>query len=399
MMLETWFIEILKGIGKIFLQPLLYWIIILYMITSYRRIKRERRQFGSKVFDMFAEGKNTLGISLVFSIIVSIFSIGFGFVLSYEVIIVLFLVTLLLSVTGRLTVLSASYTLGMTFIIVIILQYSNIDIFSSYRIKEELATIQYFSLATLTGLFLLIEALLVSSQLTKTFPRLSKSERGKWVGEHQLKRLAVIPFFALLPVDGTQGIIPIFPHFEVGDQYFSLILLPYIIGYQYFVQGELPHKIAKKLGQLTLLLSMIVLALAIASLFYPLLTIFAIVVAILGREWIMFRHRLQDRKKAAYFTPVNKGVKVLGIYPNSPAERLGIDIGEIILKVNDEIVEDTEQFYEALRNSGPYFKLDIIDHQGEVRFLKGAFYEEDHYKLGLIFPEKPYFKNETNDKV
>lgn len=392
MMLETWLFELLKGIGKIFLQPLLYWIIILYIITSYRRIKRERLQFGSKVFDMFAEAKNTLGISLVFSIIVSIFSIGFGFVFSYEMIGVLFIVTLLLSITGALTALSSSYTLGITFLIVLILHYANFDIFDQFRLIEDLTVVHFISLAILTGLFLLVEALLVSSQLTKTFPIVTKSERGKWVGQHQLKRLAFIPFFGFLPTEQIGGIAPLFPYFEFGEHSFSLILLPFAVGFHYKVQGDLPHRVAQKLGQATLLLSMIVLAFAIASLFYPILTIVAIIVAILGKEWITFRHRLRDRKKAAYFGPVNKGLKVLAIYPNSPAERLGIEIGEVILKVNGVTIHSTKEFYEALQNSGPFFKLDILDHQGEVRFLTSAFYEEDHHELGIIFPEKPYFE-------
>lgn len=393
MMLETWLIELGKGIGKLFLHPLLYWIIILYLITSYRRIKRERLQFGSKVFDMFAEGRNTLGVSLIFSIIVSIFSIGFGFVFSYEVIIILFVVTLLLSINGAVTALSASYTIGITFLVVMISQYGNFGLLSQYRIPNDLATVQFFSLSILAGLYLLIEAILVSSQISKSFPMLTKSDRGKWVGQHQLKRLAFIPFFGFIPIDGVHGVDPLFPYFVFGDQSFTLIFLPFVIGFHYHVQSQLPYKAAQKIGQATLLLSMIVLAFAIASLFYPLLTIFAIVIAILGREWIMFRHRQHDRQKPAFFTPVNKGVKVLAVYPNSPAERLGIEIGEIILKVNGEVIDNSKQFYEALRNGGPFFKLDILDHQGEVRFVTSAFYEEDHHELGLIFPEKPHFED------
>ncbi len=49
-------------------------------------------------------------------------------------------------------------------------------------------------------------------------------------------------------------------------------------------------------------------------------------------------------------------------------------------------------FYQALQKSGAFFKLDIIDDAGEVRFVQSAFYEGDHHELGLIFTEKPYRK-------
>src|SRR5699024_3807860 len=210
-MLLEWLLEIVIGIGKLFLHPLLYWTVILLMITGYRRIKRERYKFGTKLYDMFAESKGTLGISILFSIIISIFSITFGFVFSYEVIVILLLVTILLSITGSLTMLSASYTIGITFLILMLLPYLNVDLIQALGIGlESDQTIVYLiSLAILTGLFLLVEALLVTSKTARTFPRISLSERGKWVGQHHLKRLAFIPFFVFLPTEQISVIAPL----------------------------------------------------------------------------------------------------------------------------------------------------------------------------------------------
>jgi len=76
--------------------------------------------------------------------------------------------------------------------------------------------------------------------------------------------------------------------------------------------------------------------------------------------------------------------------PDSPADRLGILVGETILKVNGVVVTNSTEFYGALQASGAYFKLDVIDENGEVRFINSAFFEEDHYELGIIFAEKPH---------
>lgn len=391
-MLLEWLLEIVIGIGKLFLHPLLYWTVILLMITGYRRIKRERYKFGTKLYDMFAESKGTLGISILFSIIISIFSITFGFVFSYEVIVILLLVTILLSITGSLTMLSASYTIGITFLILMLLPYLNVDLIQALGIGlESDQTIVYLiSLAILTGLFLLVEALLVTSKNARTFPRISLSERGKWVGQHHLKRLAFIPFFVFLPTEQISVIAPLFPYFYYGEQSFSLLFIPFIVGFHYKIQGDLPQNVSQKLGRQTFTLSGIVLAFSIGSLFYPLLALVAIVLAIVGKEWITYRHRTKDRKKQVFFSPVNHGLRVLAVHPNSPADRIGVQIGEIIHKVNGTTVRQPKEFYEALQSSGPFFQLDILDVQGEVRFVKSAFYEADHHELGIIFPEIPY---------
>ncbi|WP_165589210.1 hypothetical protein [Oceanobacillus caeni] len=52
-MIEDWFMEVLKGIGRFFLNPLVYWSILLVVFSGYKRIKDERLDFGSKVFDTF----------------------------------------------------------------------------------------------------------------------------------------------------------------------------------------------------------------------------------------------------------------------------------------------------------------------------------------------------------
>ncbi len=390
MMLETWLLEAAKGIGRFFANPLLYWTILLFILTGYRRIRRERYQFGAKLYGLFAEGRHTFTIAFLFSIILSALAILFGLVLSKETIIVLAVVMFLLSMTGSTTLLSASYTIGITFLLLLILPFLPLDILNSFVNFSNISAIHFICLAIITGILLLVEALMVGSQKHRqTFPNLSLSERGVWIGNHELKRLAFVPFFTLLPVDSISGIVPFFPYFEYGEQAFSLIFIPFFIGYRYNVRGELPNNAAYRIGQATLLLSLVVLLFAIGSLFLPFLSFVAIFLAIFGKEWITYQNRMQNKKQSALFTPLNKGVKVLAMIPESPADRLGILVGETILKVNGIVVTDSVQCYEALQNSGAFFKLDVIDLNGEVRFISSPFYEEDHHELGIIFPESP----------
>lgn len=391
MVLEMWFMEIARGFGKIFIHPILYWTILFLLITGYKRISRERNQFGVKVYNLFAEIRHTFVISLIFSIIISMLTFSFGIVLSVEIITILGIVMVVLGITGSPTMLSASYTIGITFILLLLLPLIPLENLHPSMNVQNISTVHFICLAMLTGLFLLIEACIVSSRKSRqSFPEISLSERGVWIGQHQLKSIAFIPFFALLPTDTASGIIPLWPYFEFGGQTFSPIFLPFFLGYQYKAQSTLPSIAAQKIAQSTLFLSMVVILFAIGSLFFPILSFIAILIAIIGKEWMTYRHRINDRKKPAFFSPLPQGIKVLATIPKSPADRLGILAGETILKVNGIVITNSTQFYEALQMSGAFFKIDLLDVNGEIRLIRSALYEEDHHELGLIFPQAPY---------
>src|SRR5699024_7051910 len=118
-LVEVWLNEILKGIGYLFLNPLLYWAIILGWLVSKQRIKQERQQFGLKVFDTFSEYDKTFLVSIGIGIILSVIAVGTGFVLTPETVLLLSLVTIMISLGFRLSLLSPSYIIGLAFLIIL----------------------------------------------------------------------------------------------------------------------------------------------------------------------------------------------------------------------------------------------------------------------------------------
>jgi S1-C subfamily serine protease len=92
---------------------------------------------------------------------------------------------------------------------------------------------------------------------------------------------------------------------------------------------------------------------------------------------------------------MNNGLKVLGVIPGTPADRLGIEVGENIMKVNGQLVNSIDSFYQSLQASGAYFKLDIEDLNGEIRFVQGALYQGDHHELGILFSDTPYRRKQA----
>lgn len=388
-MLTQWLIELAKGVGMLFLNPLFYWIILLLFVVGYRRIQKERMYFGIKVFDLFSEGKNTWLMSILIGLIISLATVGIGFVFSIEMILLLSIVMIILSLTFKLSLLSASYTIGITYIVLflspLLLEYQtyvDVNLFSKTN---------FTGLVILLGVFLVVEAIMIGrTKREETYPALTLGNRGYWIGEHQLRKLTVIPFFVLVPTGLITPFASFWPYFSMGGESFSLILVPFLIGFDYTVRGSLPQEAAKKLSKSFYILGVIILALAIGSIYIPWLSMTAVFLAIIGREFINYKHRTHDREQIAYFSQVATGLKVLAVIPETPGHRLGILPGETIVKVNGAQINHAQEFYVALQESGAYFKIDILDDANEVRFVQGALYEGDHHKLGLIFTRSPY---------
>ena len=61
------------------------------------------------------------------------------------------------------------------------------------------------------------------------------------------------------------------------------------------------------------------------------------------------QQRRSDEKAPALFTKRTQGLVVLGIIPHSPAEKMGLKVGEVIIKVNGIAISEVHKFYEALQ--------------------------------------------------
>lgn len=390
-LVESWLMEIIKGIGKLFLNPLAYWSVILIFLVGYKRIKKERTQFGIKLFDSFSEWISTWKLSLLLSVFITLITLGIGMVFSYDVIILLSVVIIVLSLTFNYSMLSPSYTIGLTFLILVL---SPLFLENQSFIDPNLFTgVNFTSLAILLGVFLMIEALLLKkTERNDTFPELILSERGVWIGQHRLKKLSIIPFFVIVPSGAITPFAPYWPFFDIGGESYGLLLIPFLIGFNHVIKGALPQLTAKKTAKSMALLSSLVLLFALGSVYEPLswFSIIAVVIAILGREFVNYKHRMNDKDSSAYFQPIDDGVKILGVIQNSPANRLGILVGEKIVRVNGQKIYDAKQFYNCLSDSSVNFKLEVIDDAGEIRYVQSSLYDGDHYELGIIFTSKPY---------
>lgn len=378
-----WLIELLKGVGLFFLNPLLYFFVIMCLAYGYVRIKRERKTFYTRIEDIHDELKFTYTKGLISGILLSIILFGLGISVPFGMLLVMMIVTAVLSLTFRMNYLSSAFTLGISIIIGFSVNYYHLPI---VKWLPQLDETNWSALAVLLGLLITAEGILAyRTGHLRTSPSIVLSSRGLPIGQQISNRSWLLPLFFLVPGNGLESHLSWWPVFSVYGHSFLFIWIPYFVGFGQTVQGSLPSESMRITSKRVSALGLIILAIGISSLFWAPLVVVAVVLAIIGKVFLSLKQRINDQAAPFYFSKRDQGLMILGIIPDTPAKDLQLEIGEIITKVNGVPVKNVSEFYEALQKNRAYVKLEVIGLNGEVRFNQRASYEGEHHELGILF--------------
>ncbi|EIJ80562.1 cell division topological determinant [Bacillus methanolicus PB1] len=385
-MAQAWFIELLKGTGKLFLHPVFYYLVFLAGILGVSRVKRERRNFHIRVEDAYFELRQLFPLGIVIGSVISVVAIAAGTVIPLAAVVLAALFTFLWSITTKVRLLAPAYTLGAAFFALIFAAQQDWplpfmpDLFTSLNEKI------YPSITVLLALLIIGEGIFIFKNGPKgTSPKLIKSKRGLTVGVHEVKRLWMLPVFLLLPGGAIQPPFEWWPVFSFGEQSYSFLLVPFAIGFHQQIQSLLPKEAVQLVGKRVIVLGAITFIVSTAGYWWPITSIGAAALAILGREAITLHQRLHEENLPFYFSKRYNGLIILGIIPESPASKMALQVGEMVTKVNGVRVQNEKQFYEALQRNRAHCKLEVLDVNGEVRFVQRALFEGDHHELGILF--------------
>lgn len=291
---------------------------------------------------------------------------------------------LLISVSMQIRFLSPAYTVGLAFLVIYILYVTGFEgiLNNSYFVFEQAI---YPSIAVLIGLLIITEGVLIRKRgAIQVSPSVEKGKRGLYIGTQTTKRVWLVPVLLFIPNGMLNVSGDFWPVFSFGGTDWSPILVPFFIGFSLKVKSNLMGNVAGRLGNHVAILGIIVLALAVAGKWYPIVSLAAAIVAILGREVIQFVYKNNENQSNAFFTSGKKGLMILGVLPESPAERMGLKAGERLTRVNGQQVYNSEQLYEALQINRAHCKLEVYDTNEQIRLVQNALYEGDHHELGIL---------------
>nr|WP_059172236.1 PDZ domain-containing protein [Bacillus sp. FJAT-27445] len=385
-MIEQWGIEVLKGIGRMLLHPVFYYAFFLAAVLGVSRVKRERKNFTVRAQDAYFELRQLVPAGLFAGLLLSLIVLVSGVVVPVAAIMLAALFTLLFSLAGNMRFIGPAYTVGAAFFALIYLGGKNFNIPFVREAFETASGRIYPSIAVLIALLLIAEGILLLKRGSiGTSPKLITSKRGQRVGVHEARRLWLVPVFLFIP--GSVLTLPFdwWPVFSIGENTYSLFLVPFAIGMHQQIQGMLPAEGVRGYGKKVTTLGVLVLLVSAAGYWYPVAAIGAAALAILGREAIAFIQKVKEENRPFYFSRKNEGLMIIGILPGSPADNMDLKVGELISKANGMPVRNENELYEALLQNRAHCKLEVFDANGQIRFVQRALYENDHHELGILF--------------
>ncbi|RSL30779.1 PDZ domain-containing protein [Salibacterium salarium] len=376
--------ELVQAVGRFFAHPLTYIIPIAMLLLGYIRVKRERSTFHTRMYQAAFDVTAPLLPGFMAGLVLSIIVVAGGIAVPFAFIGLLSIVLLLVLLTGRTNWLSPAFTVSLTVILALFLPaWESGNAFVDSWL-EALAQTDFRPIMIWLSALIMIEGVLIwKNGKHYTSPVVLKSTRGKWLGAHRLQRIWLIPSVMFVP-DGVIESVSWWPLLPVGENGLTLFLIPFAIGTKYTIFHTLPAPAVKRAGQRVILLGILAGAGAAAVFYDPQAALYTAAFAIVFRESLTVWLNAQERTRPAFFMPRSRGVGILGVLPESPAAKVGLRPGEMIMKVNGQKVNTEKDFYQALQKNSAYCKVEVTDIQGELRHVQSALYDNEHHEMGVL---------------
>ncbi|SDM44479.1 PDZ domain-containing protein [Psychrobacillus sp. OK028] len=386
-MVQEVIIELVKGIGRFFLHPAVYITLLFSVLIGYVRVKRERRQFRTRLLWGWTETKGFLLDGLVWALILSVISIAIGLVIpnTWLWIYSAWLIIFVLLFTYQFGSAVYAIALGATTVYVMYLYNWSFDAFSWTFSGQDILQAGIVPIAIIAGFLLIVEGVLIQKHgATQASPKLVTTARGMEAIVYHVKRLWLLPILLIAPGDVIPTYLPYWPQFSLGENAFSLILFPFVIGFQQKSRHSLPIHFFTGYGKMVWQLGIVITIIAAIGYFEPLVSAIALLVGVIARILITIIKYQQEKTGNYAVSPQSNGVMIAGVLSDSPAEKMGLLIGERIVKVNGQKVENEQELYEAVQINAAHCRLEVLDSNGELRLRQHILFRHDHYRLGLI---------------
>lgn len=376
-----YFVMLLTALGRFFINPMLYLALIIAVLLGYQRVKRERSHFHIRIQHGATELRSVIKEGLGYALLLSFISIGVGLVVPTTFLLYWTAAMLAVSLLFVVASLSPVYTIALALVAMTIVQH--------YELPQYLGDGNLHGAAVqiiiVTGLFVLIEGVLIrQTYRSGVSPVLQKTKRGLHAIVYRLRKVWLLPVLMVVPSGPLQALAPYWPQFPLGASDFSFVLFPLVIGTALTSRKHLPDQVFQAYGKSVTALGIILIMSAVGAWYLPEAFLIIMAAAVALRIAITVYFVWQQRADSYAVAPSPKGIMIAAVLPNSPAEKMGLRLGECIVKVNGQVVSNEDELYEALQINAAYCKLEVLDYQQEMRQTQHAVFAEDHYRIGII---------------
>lgn len=376
------------------LQPTFIIGVVLAILAKTRRFKYSRSKLRTTIYKDNFEIKRFLTWGLVPGVILSLFSIFIGMPVTIDWMIIYQIVTILFLGLGY-RFIHPIFTFSASGLTVLILNMfvtdaslfgQILDRWNSPIVSQTAMSYGSVQIIYLFAVLILISTIgvLYKGNMKQFVPRFLKTKRGKLVARYRMTPLWLMPLAVVVPGDTFTALFEWWPVFSIGSQTYSFLLIPVLLGFRYTVQAQLPSEAKQALIKDFAILSVLSAVLFALTFWMEELSAVGLSILLVGGIYVLYRHRQRERKWAFKFGPDPAGLRVVAVRPNSPAERMSLEIGDVLVESNQTSLSTVEDFTESLFNNRSYSKLKVKRLDGELVITETPIYEEDSHDLGLV---------------
>jgi len=209
------------------------------------------------------------------------------------------------------------------------------------------------------------------------------------VGGFNLQKFWPIPLVALM----STGLVPIstgpdswWPLLKDSAGIYegiSLSLVPVlaILGYGELTTTAMPVHRSRSSALYLAIFSATLLGLAVLGSYYPSLLFLAALFGPLGHEMVVFIGWQSERRHPPIYVPPPQGVMVLDVIRRSPAERAGLQSGDIITELNGRTVYGPADLVLSYDRQSPWLSMTVLREGRRLVLSTGA---RTYDYLGII---------------
>ena len=359
--------EFLKLIGTFLIQPLL-WLGILWTIVSYLlRIHSDRRNFKIALNKDCFEIRHFIKKGILWGIVGSLVSLIIGCYLPMKVIV-------LYEILAAGAVLCASR---------IDLSAVPLYILGILAVLRQSAILPVILL--LLGFNYFVKERLTHGENAIWFtPQIKHNRRKRRLAVYRWSEFTILPLMIYIPGTLMEKLFHFLPLVHFDEVHFGLFILPFFVSSAGRIRGEQIETRMQVVQKQNLILAIGAFAFAVVAWLLPHLGILWIMLMLALTVGIHLYHYLQINKNRAQYIEVSEGIRVIAIRPGTPAAKMSLNPGDVILTCNNQPVTNENQFYEALQLDSAYCHLKVKTMSGDLKITEGAIYNDSPYELGIV---------------
>ena len=379
--------QFLTNIVLFFVQPLFLVGVLMTFFSYQLRLKNERQNFRIAIDRDFYEGRHFIKHGALFFIIGSIFALAFGLALPPQTLILYQIIALiaLLFVDHSDLSLAAVLVTGVITLIFTQTQLAPDNFFLQHLIPVKLTTNFSSVLLLLTALLALFQAVLARDNKPQWFsPKIFEGKRGRRIAGYTWRDFTVFPLIMFIPNTNFTSWQDLT---NIGQYGSRLLIIPLFVGAFCKIYKQQPKEALKLQQKQSILVAVLAAILAVVAFIYPNIGFYTLSGLLLVLIAQAFRRLKADHDAKRWYVETTEGVRIVAVKPDTPAAKMRLEVGDIILECNGIKVTTGDELYEALQKEPAYCRLKVKNFEGELKLAESAIYSDSPHEIGLVLFE------------